>query len=95
MGVQLRTTVPVKPLSGMTMSEYAAGEPLATVADAILEPDAVRVNVPLRKPLPVSETAAGEDASELVMVSVPERVPGAVGEKVTVTEQLDPGASVT
>jgi hypothetical protein len=38
--------------------------------------------------------AAGEVASELVMVSVPERVPPIVGMKATVTEQLAPAISV-
>ena len=45
-------------------------------------------------PLPVSGTAAGEVASELVTVNVPERGPAVVGVKVRVTEQLSPSSSV-
>ena len=94
MGVQLSTTVPVKLFTGVMVRVYDAGAPLATVADAVLEPDAVRVNDPARVPLPVSGTAAGEVGSELVTVRVPARGPAAVGEKAMVTEQLAPAASV-
>ncbi len=94
MGVQLSTTVPVKALSGVSARLKTAEVPLVTVADATLEPDAVRVNDPARVPLPVRGTARGEEASELVMVSVPGRSPDAVGVKVRVMGQLAPAASV-
>jgi hypothetical protein len=94
--VQLRTTCPLKLFCGVMARWYAEGEPLATIADATLEPDAVSVNDPLRMmlPLPVSGTEVGEAASELVTISVAVRVPAAVGVKVRVTEQLAPAVSV-
>jgi hypothetical protein len=45
-------------------------------------------------PVPVSETVCGLLGSESVRVSVPLRVPVAVGVKVTFTVQLPPAATV-
>ena len=90
----MRSIAPVKPLIGVRVRLYVAEAPLVTVADAELEPAAVRVNDPVRKPLPVRGTPTGEVGSELVMLSVPERRPDAVGVKVSVIGQLAPGASV-
>ena len=64
------------------------------MAEAVIAVPMVRVKVPLAKPLPVSSTVSGEVGSELVTVSEPGREPIADGVKVTVSEQLWPGASV-
>jgi hypothetical protein len=54
----------------------------------------VRRKVPLGTPVPVRGMSAGELASELAMVRVLLRWPRVAGVKVTVTVQVDPGASV-
>ena len=65
-----------------------------TVALAVGPPLTVRVKVPLGTPVPVSWRVAGELVSVLLTVRVPLRGPSAVGVKVTVAEQLAPGARV-
>jgi hypothetical protein len=54
----------------------------------------VRRKLPLGTPVPVRGRSAGELASLLARVRVPVRGPRAVGEKVMVTGQLDPGVRV-
>ena len=94
-GVQLRTTVPLKLFCGVSGEGVGGGV-------AALDGGAggggcrwtVRVKLPLGTPVPVSGMVMGELVSELVMVRVPVRVPRAVGVKVTVTVQLAPAARV-
>ena len=71
-----------------------AGCSLATEAEAEEPPLTVRRKLPLETPVPVRGRSAGELVSELVMVRVPVRGPRAVGVKVMVTGQVEPGARV-
>jgi hypothetical protein len=91
-GVQFSTTVPLKPLAGVTARLYVAGDPLATVADPLLPPFTVSVKLPFGMPIPLSATDAGEPGSELVTLRIPERAPVAEGVNAIVTEQLAPPA---
>ncbi len=88
----MRATVPLKLFTGVRVRLKVAGCPLRTEAEALKELLTVRVKLPPRRPDPESKTTSGEVEAELVMVTVPLRVPVVDGVKVMVAEQLAPGA---
>ena len=71
-----------------------AGPPLLTETDEEAAPSTARVNEPALMAVPVSGMVRGEDGSELAMLRVPERVPRAVGVKVTCAVQVAPASRV-
>jgi len=64
------------------------------VIEEVAVPSTVKRKLPLTMPVPVSGTVVGDEGSEFVRVSVPERGPVAVGLKVTVARQVAAGTRV-
>ena len=63
---------------------------IAKVSDVVLRPSVVEATCPV----PLNATVCGEPVALSVNVTAAERMPEAVGVKVTLTEQLAPDASV-
>ena len=76
----------------MTCNAKLVLRPLEIVALAAAPPATVRVNEALARPEPVRGTTVGEEGSELTTMREELRDPACVGENLTCSTQLWPGA---
>src|ERR1700760_1260750 len=89
--VHANVTCPENPPAGVTLSEYDADAPEATVAvPPPVPPGTICTSVPVPPRLTVCSTVTLLS----LIASVPLRTPAALGSNVTAIEQLEPGATV-